>query len=313
MRGGASDRLRHVQALASGVNERALTWVLEHLAAFHPDHPHVSDHQLRIKPFIELIFVLNPMLRLGLHHGDARLQVLQDFIRQTFASYDFAAFAQQDPAGLIVFALRDEFLRLSNDPAADDGLLEKFMRTGLPEMVSYSRSPYRIMDLHYTLDRARLHHDPGRYLQVLPDTVLGRGKPVVQCSDHDLYSITHTLFYLADLGAWPLTQIWPDTAPLQERLTAALGMSLRQSNADLAGEFLMCLGFLGAQADPAAELAWTVLAGQQLPGGGMPAPSYRSERDTDPQDEYQFVQCYHTTLVMLGAALPLLAPAQEVA
>lgn len=289
----------------------ALSWVSAHLDAFHPDHEFVSDHSLRVKPFIELVFVLNPFLRRGLHHSEPGLAELAAFCARTFDSYDFAAFAQQDPAGLIVFALRDEFDALCGR-APRDGLLERFRQTGLPELVRVSRTPYRAMDLAYSVARAGLHFDPRSLLPDLPRTVLGAARPLPHCTDSDLYSVTHTLFYLADLGEADLAACWPDVAGLRALLRGALGLTLREGNADLSGELLMCLAFLKDTDSPAVRYAWSRLAALQLPCGAVPAPSYRAGRDDSAGSEaghYRFTQCYHTTLVMLGAAMPTLAPA----
>lgn len=290
------------RSAASQVYDRALDWTSQNLEAFHPDHEFVSDHSLRVKPFIELVFVLNPFLRWGHQHRDARLARLERFVAHTFGSYDFAAFAQQDPAGLIVFALRDEFYRLSGRPAPADGLLARFLDTGLHRLVRLSRTPYRAMDLSYSIGRAGLDFAPQTLLPDLPDTVLGQGRPLVHASDSDLYSLTHTLFYLADLGAAPVAECWSAAPALHRQLRAALGLTLRQGNADLSGEFLMCLGFMGEIDSPATRLAWGRLQALQLPCGAVPAPSYRPERDD--AGHYRFTQCYHTTLVILGAALP---------
>ncbi|MBZ9751533.1 hypothetical protein GO986_02510 [Deinococcus sp. HMF7620] len=295
------------------VFRRALAWVSAHLDAFHPDHAFVSDHSLRVKPFIELVFVLNPFLRRGLHHQEPHLAALAAFCAQTFSTYDFAAFAHQDPAGLIVFALRDEFDALCGRAAARDGLLARYRQTGLPDLVRVSRTPYRAMDLAYSVARAELHFDPRSLLPDLPRTVLGTGRPLPHCTDSDLYSLTHTLFYLADLGEADLRACWSDTAGLGETLCGALGLTLRAGNADLSGELLMCLAFLGETDSPAARLAWERLAALQLPCGAVPAPSYRPGRDDAAPDSqaghYRFTQSYHTTLVMLGAAMPALFPA----
>lgn len=292
------------------VFRRALAWVSAHLDAFHPDHAFVSDHSLRVKPFIELVFVLNPFLRRGLHRQEPLLADLAAFCARTFDTYDFAAFAQQDPAGLIVFALRDEFDALCGR-APRDGLLGRFRQTGLPALVSVSRTPYRAMDLAYSVARADLHFDPRSLLPDLPRTVLGAARPLAHCTDSDLYSLTHTLFYLADLGEADLSACWPDTAGLSDRLRGALGLTLREGNADLSGELLMCLAFLGDTGSGCARYAWTRLAALQLPCGAVPAPSYRAARDDSAGEtagHYRFTQSYHTTLVMLGAAMPALFP-----
>ena len=53
------------------------------------------------------------------------------------------------------------------------------------------------------------------------------------------------------------------------------------------------------------------MAALQLPCGAVPAPSYRAARDDSAGEtagHYRFTQSYHTTLVMLGAAMPALFP-----
>ncbi|WP_019011957.1 DUF6895 family protein [Deinococcus aquatilis] len=290
------------------VYQRALAWVLAHLECFDPRHSFVQDHQLRVKPFLELVFVLNPALRVGLDQQVPELRRLTQFIDATFANYDFAAFAHNDPAGLLLLALRDEYFGVTGRNTDDnDGLLARFVASGLHERVTRSRIPFRVMDLHYALDRAAGHCQPEAYLPLYAHTVLARGRGLTRCNTNDLYSITHTLFYLADLGQSPVAPLLgADAGRVHDLLRHALAMMLRQKNLDLAGEFIMCLSFFGETDSPLLKLAWAELAAQQLPGGAMPSPTYSAGRQAelvgDAAARYEFTQCYHTTLVMLGAA-----------
>ena len=295
------------------VFERALEWTLAHQDCFDPRHPFVQDHQLRVKPFLELVFVLNPCLRMRLEERVPALKRLCHFIDATFADYDFAAFAQNDPAGLMVLALRDEYFTITRRGGADqnsqnnDGLLERFLASGLHERVARSRIPFRVMDLRYALDRASGRYHPETYLALYGQTVVAKGRGLSRCTTNDLYSITHTLFYLADLGLRPLApMLGSDTPRVTRLLEDALAMMLRQKNLDLAGEFMMCLGFLGLSELPIVRLAWSEFQRQQLERGAVPSPTYRPERQAALEPEaaaqYTFTQCYHTTLVTLGAA-----------
>jgi hypothetical protein len=298
----------HSESGPATVYRRALAWVLAHLECFDPRHPFVQDHQLRVKPFLELVFVLNPALRVGLDRQVPELRHLTRFIDATFAEYDFAAFAQNDPAGLLLLALRDEYFGVTGRAAHEnDGLLSRFVASGLHERVARSRIPFRVMDLRYALDRASGQFQPETYLPLYAQTVLARGRGLTRCNTNDLYSITHTLFYLADLGQSPVAPLLgADAGRVQEMLRHALAMMLRQKNLDLAGEFIMCLSFFGETQSALLQLAWAELAAQQLPDGAMPSPTYsagrHAELGTDAAARYEFTQCYHTTLVMLGAA-----------
>lgn len=290
------------------VYRRALGWVLAQLECFDPRHPFVQDHQLRVKPFLELVFVLNPALRAGLDRQVPELRRLTRFIDATFANYDFAAFAHNDPAGLLLLALRDEYFGVTGRSGdGNDGLLARFVASGLHERVTRSRIPFRVMDLHYALDRAAGQFRPEAYLPLYKRTVLARGRGLTRCNTNDLYSITHTLFYLADLGQSPVAPLLgTDAGRVHELLRHALAMMLRQKNLDLAGEFIMCLSFFGETDSPLLRLAWAELAAQQLPDGAMPSPTFSAARQAelagDAAARYEFTQCYHTTLVMLGAA-----------
>ena len=295
--------------LVDQVFQQSLKWVMNHLECFDPSHLFVQDHTLKVKPFLELVFVVNPFLRMKLDHQFPELHRIRQFIERTFESYDFPAFAHHDPAGLMVFALRNEFFNITGQPErCADGLLETFLASGLHLVVERSRIPFRVMDLHYALDRASNQFDPVRYLPLYQKTILAKGRSLTQCNTNDLYSITHTLFYLADLGQVPLKQVLPAETPyLQRMLQDALAMMLRQDNLDLAGEFLMCLAFVDVLDTSITRVAWKVLAERQLFSGAMPAPTYSPEKalqlQGEEQERYEFTQCYHTTLVMLGAAV----------
>lgn len=140
---------------------------------------------------------------------------------------------------------------------------------------------------------------------------LGRQVNPIYLSDYDIYSITHTLFYLTDFGRLPETQL---SSVRRRRACEIVGkllaMQIYRGNWDLVGELLLSHHCLGATSDFYAS-GWQALLAAQWPDGAVPGPNYRSQategmNDTDRQS-YVFKHCYHTTLVaaLVGALCPM--------
>lgn len=163
--------------------------------------------------------------------------------------------------------------------------------------------PHRMLDLRHLLDTAGLQHQLPSYAKVYRDTTLAKGINPIAATNHNAYSITHTLFYVTDWGARPAFTIIPRShrkraAGLVEQM---LGMALRRNDWDLAAEFLLSWYCLGVTDAPLYNLGWQALVDAQWTNGVMPGPSYNPQRAAEHDEEtaasYVFDTCCHTTLV----------------
>jgi hypothetical protein len=173
------------------------------------------------------------------------------------------------------------------------------------------RPPHRLLELRWLLDSADLAHRLPSYGVLCRASNLGRQVNPIYLSDYDIYSITHTLFYLTDFGRLPETQL---SSVRRRRACEIVGkllaMQIYRGNWDLVGELLLSHHCLRATSDFYAS-GWQALLAAQWPDGAVPGPNYRSQategmNDTDRQS-YVFKHCYHTTLVaaLVGALCPM--------
>ncbi|MGI0014511.1 MAG: DUF6895 family protein, partial [Nitrososphaera sp.] len=162
--------------------------------------------------------------------------------------------------------------------------------------------PFRVMDLRHMLDSGGFKHNFPSYDHLYQQTLLAKTPPLLYLTDADVYSITHTLFYLADFGFRPIEAIPGEQLPTVCWIIGALlGIYLRSSNWDLVGELLLACRCLRWPPPFVFDTAWDALLDAQLPDGSIPGPEFLKEEMQKLNElerrTYCFEKNYHTTLV----------------
>jgi len=304
--------------LIVSILKRASAWLTLHLHYFHPqtalrmrlDPPH--------KPFVELVFLCIEWERLlterknrdrGLH---SPLEKIIAFTNNLIKTYDVPGIFWHDPEALPAFMLLPRFASLV-------GLSPNKFSTELNSLITegygliMERLPFRCLDLRYNADHAMNNiGDIPSLVQLYPYTVVAQRPPISYLYWNDLYAITHTIFYVTDMGHCPIEQTIAsfDAEYLRWLVQTVMGMMLWKGDLDIVAECLMCARFLNCTWNYIIESAWESIAKRQRGSGVIPGPTF-NEKDANSLDgkelsEYEFVHGYHTTLVTILAALPWL-------
>ena len=181
-------------------------------------------------------------------------------------------------------------------------------------VTSVERPPHRLMELRRILDSAEVMHYLPSYAAICRASGLGRCINPIRLTDYEIYSITHTLFFLTDFGRFPLTGL---TASRRQRahetVDQLLGMQIYRGNYDLVGELMLSAHCLSSPQSDFYTAGWDVLQQARLPTGAIPGPNYQGRleqealaRGREERDAYIFENCYHTTLVaaLVGSICP---------
>ena len=142
------------------------------------------------------------------------------------------------------------------------------------------------------------------------ETVAGKKAPISYMSTMDIYSVTHTIFYLTDMGSQPIEQILTmnEKSYLERLVLQLLCVSLRHRNLDTAGELIMCCNFLDIPKENELnqllfQTFWDLLQYSQMKKGSIPSPTYQdgTKEPSDSRREHIFKHSYHSTLVIIGS------------
>lgn len=292
--------------------EQALDWLVHHLHCFYPQHPYVRNSPLfDIKPFSELVFLCNYLLRDATWRSDARVKEMARFSQTALSADEISGLAHHDPGGIIMLAYVAQLERLtgrSTHPEADhvQGQLRRMVASGMPDLLHRARVPFRVLDLRYSLDVAGIESYLPSLSALYSQTAAAKAPNLVYLSEADMYSITHTIFYLTDMGHRSSDDVAPTSNHHLCRLVRhLLGIVVRQRNFDLAAEFLMCHHFLRMSLSTVSLAAWQILLSAQHADGAFPSPTFDPVEigDLPPQKQeaYGFLHRYHTTLVCVGS------------
>jgi hypothetical protein len=187
--------------------------------------------------------------------------------------------------------------------------------------------PYRILDRQYFLWKSGYLRRESNWQQLYRNTILGRSRNVVYLDQDAAYSITHTLFYLTDLGSRPPAITVSEVKRVTRIVECLLVHYWRLGNWDLVGELLINLNCLGMHqslfwrgASRAFLQAWR--GDGAVPANGVGERELASGQGLA-RDTRIFPVCYHTTLVGMlycltaldklsnGEAIPAVEPKER--
>lgn len=104
------------------------------------------------------------------------------------------------------------------------------------------RLPYRQMDFAYSLGVVGIRDYEPYLASWFANTACGRGQHLARYSIGDLYSLTHAIFCLTDVGLNPTTPGLDGVTDkrMRRHLIRLTGMMVRADNLDVLGELLLC-------------------------------------------------------------------------
>ncbi len=276
----------------------ALAWLYEHESDFQISRVNDKAIPWQVKPLSELLFLLAALERHGIHNSS--LNGLRDLALAAGNRFDWQELAAYDPSAGTALALVADCYRTFERSAPFDGRFFEFLNQ-IGYFEGMDRLPYREMDLAYNLGRI-VSPDYDRDIpHWFSATSFGRRQHIVRYTIDDIYSLTHAVFYLTDLGLRPPEKLLDsETATrLRAELVTLTAAMIRADNTDVLGELLLCWMFCNV------ERTWLHQAilnhalyqmSAAVTEEGAVAPSARIFRQAQ-QGHATFKQLYHTTLV----------------
>lgn len=285
------------------IKEKSRKWIIQNLDFFDIRLNSHLDSRTRLKSFVELVFILNPIIRKqGLNNKS--LFPIINFVDEVIETFDFEAAAIKDISGLPGLLIIQDYLSIS-----DKGIkfnLEKFTYERF--LNTMEKNPFRMMDLKYELERVNQKEffEPMQtlYLQTTP----GKNRGIVfSLTEMEMYSITHVIFYITDMGNRNVFEIinkeqYKNLFALIEK---SLIMSIKKEKYDIMSELLLCIYFLekcGTREKNQFlfDYVWKLIYKKQEKDGSF--FGINKNRLNRNSRSSLLKNTYHTTLVIFGAS-----------
>ena len=204
------------------------------------------------------------------------------------------------------YALFEELSQLLGIPNQDRlKLIQKMIE--MRYVLGIERVPFRKYDLAYSLGRIGV--DTGWDMQRLyRQTVLSKGIFLPMLTIDDTYAVTHTVFYLTDMGhGWPSWISEEEKDRLRAYNRQLTRLYLRIPNDDILGELLVCQHQMEDPINEDSLRAWKRIIENQDSSGYIAGPGdwaqHLATKQEDEKAYYIWSNNYHTTLVVVIAGL----------
>ncbi|MBS4198558.1 hypothetical protein KHA93_02705 [Bacillus sp. FJAT-49732] len=287
----------HEQEVIMNLMKNSLEWIDRNLHRFSPVRSGDLD-EWDVKSFSELCF-----LYIHLKHWDHPLteNILPkwfDFLRFHLEHPVFAQMARKRPISSFPFVF--PYLKLRSGGYRNEyyeQTLEMIERWGYFKSIEVV--PYRAFDLVYTYWKSGWLEKEPDWEKLYMDTVMARSQNSF-CIDVDsAYSITHTIFYLTDMGnrPAPISKLHFDRSI--QLVESLLIHYWRIGHWDLMGELLINLNNIGYTNTLLLNGAQKAFHKVWRNNGALPSMRTPQVINYEPYSEEEFQNCYHTTLVGL--------------
>jgi hypothetical protein len=283
---------------AARTAKSTLQWLCEHEQNFSISPAPTEAVPWHVKPLAELMFLLTALKRHGL--ATPAVERLSEGALADASVFDWHELAAYDPSAATGMTIVADFFQSFGRPVPFDQSYFSLMN-GIDYFDGIDRLPYREMDLVYNLGRIVAPEYERTLSSWFRSTAFGRQQHVVRYSIDDLYSITHAVFYLTDLGLRDVELVLDrDTAErLRSELATLTAAMLRADNRDVLGELLLCWLFCGVENNPLNRTIFNHALQQMLASvtdAGAVAPTNEIFRQSV-SGQASFNKLYHTTLV----------------
>lgn len=299
-----------LQTIVPVVTRKALDWLTSRLDRFDPFSDGAEEMDADIfgmKAMGELTFLVVHCLRLD-------VMAVRPWLDR-FTAHLFAIAERRD---LVMSITNNQFLilvgtMLEELAAETSHTNRQFMPLiqsilDIPYVQGIERPPFRTMDLRYSLDRVHASHQLPSLMELYKATLLAHNPQLPALDSSDIYSITHTIFYLTDMGQSLPGDLDPaELSHIRWVNRTLLGMYVRSSDLDILGELIMCQYQLQDPPTAATTAAWQRLFHGQDSSGFVPSPTFSRKKLRTLQgaaaETYLFKNSYHTTLVAAMAGV----------
>jgi hypothetical protein len=294
-----------VEQVESNRLARTLDWHIQHIENYQPycaEHRYRQDKDTlawRSKPLCELIFLVLILHRQRLTSPE--FIALEQHALRSACGFEWEALMAEDPSSSVCVAMAMDLFALHAVPMP--ALFAQFRRArSVGYFHSVLRIPFRDMDYQYMMSKVVSESDYVALEAGFAMTAFGLGKNPCSYSVNDIYSLTHALFYLTDMGAIELDRRTLGVADgrLQRTLMILVTMMLRGDNNDVLGELLICIRIcrlpLRVVEQRFCSAAMEKVLAGMAPDGCVPSSARSIERAAG--GNAKFLEVYHTTLVV---------------
>ena len=256
----------------------------------------LTDKNDQLKSFVELIFFYNLLPESIKESGT--FDFIDMFILDRVRSVSIIDAFEENMYAISGLAVIEEYFLTRNQNYFSSYLQEIIARKRLD--LKIVRMPFRYMDNKYSLNRVGIQDNLPSFDELFKKTVLGKKLSPFYYSESSMYSITHTIFYITDMGrGWKLAAQKPEwIIPLLRYLIVN---RILEKDLDVLGELVLCVIFLDLSDDmlELLRIAKKFIIANQKKNGGFPAPVENHYIS----DYSEFRNIYHTTIVCLGALI----------
>jgi hypothetical protein len=259
-----------------------------------------NDYEFYLKVTGELILLC------GLYHrrfGQLNKQLTEciAYARRLLNELDYEDQILRKPAQFLPYSVMYASLR---DCGLDDEKLGSAVKKAIDRnyLSAMDLKAFQKMDLRYSLNRWNFEHGMPTLQELSISTPISSSCNPVYFQLKDLYSLTHSVFYLSDFGFDTVKSLTEEqTSTLLWTISALLGIRMTSKDLDLSSEFLLCCQCLKKFPDPVFWLAWNqLLSGQEI-DGSIRGPLFDEKKfqeiGPDHRGKYYFEENYHTTFV----------------
>ncbi len=261
-----------------------------------------ADHEAalpwRIKPLGELVFMLIMLHRKGI--SSRELRALTTFALDECEKFDWQMLASFDPSAASPVATVIDFFRLNGrTPPIDIDYIGRL--NSLNYFSGMDRIPYRYMDVLYSYSRIGWEDHHNELATSFALTPFGKRQIISRYSIDDIYSLTHSLFYLSDIGNRPLSTLLDlkEVERIRKTLYRLIAIMIRSDNCDVLGELLLCARLCGFKPQGIERAIYRVgtrrMLHAQARHGSIASTEGVRLRDVDGKADFR--ELYHTTLV----------------
>lgn len=290
----------NLQTISKKIFNNAEKWLEKNIEYFDLTiRRNTATEELQFKAFIELLFMMDMFYPQKLFDDKTSNRII-NLEKKVINNVSFTSYFFSDPT--LISGIQEITHFNNNYAVTQTNELQHFKNMIHAKIdILAQRTPYRLLDATYSMYKAgvKTNLNSRKYyydLTVLPQ----RNFNYLYLSDSSAYSITHSLFYITDMGREKPTFL--NYTSINKILANMIVFYSCKNNMDIMGESLLSMYFIDKQLvnKNIALSSLKLIDKNQSKYGYIYSP--RHLEDTNLSEEEIFFENYHTTMVNLGVA-----------
>lgn len=280
--------------------DNCLKWISNNLNFFDPRvERKYANNLLRIKSFTELLFLENMFFPESAFKPSIHKKIIE-MSKEILTSLNLNNFILHEHGFISASAVAQEFGRNNNiDLSFEKNVLQGMVDDKFDLLTT--RSAFRKIDVKYSLNKAQVCSNYASFSDLAKNTILGKDFNYMYTNEISTYSITHSIFYLTDMGRKNIKGF--NTKQILNKIFNLIPVYELERNLDILSELIISSYFLNVLLNQVQEKmikdAISFISNYQKKDGAIPAPGRIGDKYSCKEEE--FFACYHTTMVTLGA------------